>query len=73
VIEVVVSQDRKDATLYMPLIDKSFGLYHSEGKVLDLVIFFLLPRCPQEMTMQSYINSTEDTAVINVEDLKEAA
>lgn len=74
-MEVMMSADRKTATLYNPYIDKSFGLYHSEGKVEDLVLMFLMPSsCPArfEMTMTGYMNSFEDTAVIEIEMLDAA-
>jgi hypothetical protein len=71
-MEVVLSQDGKTAMLYNPYIDKTFNLYHSEGKVLDLVIFFMLPSPRHDITYESYMRSTEDTVSIPFEMLDAA-
>jgi len=72
-MRVVMSQDRKTACLY-PENGKNFHLYHSEGKVEDLIIYFLMPFSSgtNVTTMAGYIRSQEDTAVIEIEMLDAA-
>ena len=71
-MEVMLSTDRKTAVLYNPYIDKTFTLHHDEGRVLDLVLFFVLPSAPHEMTYEGYIRSSEDTVSIPLEMLEAA-
>ena len=41
IFELIVSSDGKSATLYMPLVDRSFSFYDSYGTVTLLVYDFL--------------------------------
>jgi hypothetical protein len=51
-----------------------FGRYHSmssDKNVMDFVTDFLISKHPSNViTFQSYLNGNEDTAVININDLK---
>lgn len=68
---VILSSDRKEATIYRQ-DGSNFNLYHSEGKVEDLVAFFTLPiDTNKDVTMKGYLTSLEDTAIIEIN--KEAA
>ena len=69
--KIMLSQDRTTATIYYTNRG-NFNLYHSEAKVLDLLAWFLLPiesTC-YDITWTGLISSQEDTAIINIEDLK---
>ena len=55
-----------------PLFGKYYGL-HTDGNVLDFATDFLMGRCElTPFTHSNYLNSLEDTAVINIETVKAA-
>jgi hypothetical protein len=62
--KIVLSKDRKTAVVVFD--NKSFTLYHSVGKVMDLIEEIIIQ--PAELQERC----DEITAVINLEDLKEA-
>lgn len=72
--KIVLSQDRKSAVIHFDT--HSVMVSHSEGKVLDLIAMLFSPQSHIE-TWDAYhrmmVSSQEDTAIINIEDLKKAS
>ena len=69
-VKVYVHKDRHQAYIF-PLFGRYNGLW-SDQDVLDFATTFLLcaGRNDNVVSFQSYLNSQEDTAVININDLK---
>lgn len=71
--KIVLSTDRKEAVIHFDT--HSIRLYHSEAKVLDLIAILLSPRrdvSDWDTYTRIMVSSQEDTAIINIEELKAA-
>lgn len=65
--KIMVSKDRKTATIYFSKRGP-FGLYCSEGRVLDLLAIFLKPiECPHEITWDQLVNSENETVSMQLQ------
>lgn len=71
--KVVVNQSKTQATIYFTGREP-FTLSHSEGRVLDLLVQFLLPigSINPDVTWNGLLSSHEDTAVVDVSKLNVA-
>lgn len=73
--KIILSSDRKQAMIHFDT--HSVGLYHSEAKVLDLVAIILNPFKTDvsnwDQLTSMYSSSQEDTAIINIEEIKKVA
>jgi hypothetical protein len=68
-VRCIVSQDRTRAVIHFDT--HSVELYHSEAKVLDLVIWILSPfSTSPDVTYANWVSSHEDTAIINLSQLE---
>lgn len=66
--KIYINNNRTVAVIYF----ETHNVYisHDEGKVLDLLIFILTPNINNEVTYNSFINSLQDTAIINLSQIE---
>ncbi len=70
-VKVYVSADFHQAYVFPPF-GKYYGL-HSDGNVLDFATNFILYKGPENViTFQAYLNSGEDTDVIQLDQVEAA-
>jgi hypothetical protein len=65
--KIVISKDRKTGVIHFDT--HSVTLYHSEAKVLDLIVILMSPN-NNVSTWDGMVSSLEDTAIININDLE---
>ena len=60
---IVINKDRTEAIVYIE--GKTLTLYHSEGKVVDLVLWYIYPSIPKNVDVgqiqKAWESSMEDT------------
>jgi hypothetical protein len=72
-MKAVIAEGNKEATM-LKEDGTYFKLYHSEGKVEDLVAIFMAPiSCPATITHEAFERSFENTMEIFVETGKKVA
>jgi len=62
--KIVLSKSHTRATIYL-INGKHLTLCHSEGRVLDLVTWYLVPIQSRVESMAVLISSEQDTQIIN--------
>jgi hypothetical protein len=68
-VRCIVSQDRTRAVVHFET--HSVSLYHSETKVLDLVVWILSPfNTSPDITYANWVSSQEDTAIIDLSQIE---
>lgn len=72
--KIVVSQDRTYGMIYYTNREP-IEMYHSEAKVVELILWLLTPTNIQlqDFTVKALISSLDDTAIIDLNDLKQVA
>lgn len=69
ITKIAVNQSKTEATIYYSS-GRQFNLYHSEGKVLDLVAYMITPiTTSKDITWNGLVTADDETVSIEIKEV----